>query len=230
MKLRHNLLKKPLLFLILIAILIILVSLFFPKKSATLSSGEERLAEKIDFDKQVLVLVKKETGKELKQLNGYDLGTDEKVPVKGISFGIPQDSAIRLIYSMRTKLTPLGYSAFLTERNFGIDRQEDEIGILKTTDEYEILRVRHTNGYNYDIGPENIVAKLKEWDNRYQLEIIGADLDWFEARFSKTPDNMTSFAKEVYDFCPDVVDQGTETVEKLAEEMMREKTIYCWWD
>lgn len=229
MKFRYKLLKRSLL-LFLVVILIIAALLFLPKKSTTLSSNEEGLAEKIDFDKQVLMLVKKETGKELKQLNGYNLETDEKVPVKGMSFKVPQNKAIRLIYSLRTKLTSMGYLAFLTERNFGIDRQEDEVGILKTTDEYEILRVQHTNGYNYDIEPEKIVSKLKEWDNRYQIEIIGAGLDWFEARFLKTPDNMTSFAKEVYEFCPDVVDQGSETVAKLAEEMSREKTIYCWWD
>lgn len=230
MKFRHILLKRPLLFLLLIVVLIVAVSLFLPKKSTTLSSKEESLAGKINFDKQVLLLIKTETGKELKQLKGYDIETDEDINVSGISFKVPENEAIKLIYSLRSKLTPTGYSAFLTERNFGIDRQEDEVGILKTTDEYEILRVQHTNGYNYDIGPEEIVAKLKEWDNRYSLDIIGADLDWFEARFSKTPNNMTAFAKEVYEFCPDVVDQGTETVEKLAEEMSREKTIYCWWD
>ena len=40
----------------------------------------------------------------------------------------------------------------------------------------------------------------------------------------------TAFAREVYAFCPDVVDQGTETVEALAAEMKQENTVYLWWD
>lgn len=222
--------KSILLFLLIIVSVVGFAFLSLPKKSATLSSTEEMLAEKIGFDKQVLTIVKKETGKELKQLKGYDIETDEEIEVNGISSEVSQEDALLVVYVLRTTLSPMGYLAFLSERNFGIGGQNDELGILKTTDEYEILRVKHTNGYNYDIDSQEIITKLKEWDNRYQLEIVGADFDWFEAEFLKTPDNMIAFAEEVYEFCPDVVEQGTETVEKLAEEMKREQTIYCWWD
>lgn len=222
--------KSILLFLLIIISVLGFAFLSLPKKSMTLSSVEEMLAEKIGFDKQVLTIVKKETGNELKQLKGYNIETDEEIEVNGILSEVSQEDALLVVYVLRPTLSPMGYLAFLSERNFGIAGQNDELAILKTTDEYEILRVKHTNGYNYDIDSQEIIAKLKEWDNRYQLEIIGADFDWFEAEFSTTPDNMIAFAKEVYDFCPDVVEQGTETVEKLAEEMKREQTIYCWWD
>lgn len=222
--------KSILLFLLVIISVIGFIFLSSPKKSVTLSSTEEALAEKIGFDKQVFTIVKKETGKELKQLKGYDIETDEEIEVNGISSKVSQEDALLIVYVLRPTLSPMGYLAFLSERNFGIGGQNDELGILKTTDEYEILRVKHTNGYNYDIDSQEIITKLKEWDNRYQLEIIGADFDWFEAEFLTTPDNMIAFAEEVYEFCPDVVEQGTGTVEKLAEEMKREQTIYCWWD
>jgi hypothetical protein len=41
---------------------------------------------------------------------------------------------------------------------------------------------------------------------------------------------MVAFAREVYAFCPDVVDQGTGAVEALAAEMSRTNTLYLWWD
>jgi hypothetical protein len=41
---------------------------------------------------------------------------------------------------------------------------------------------------------------------------------------------MLAFAREVYQFCRDVVEQGTETVEKLAAEMKRSNRMYLWWD
>lgn len=230
MKSKRDFLKRLPALLLFIALVITVALILLTKKSTTISPQEDELALKIGFDKQVLVLVKTETGKELKRLKGYNLEKDEEIDVNGLSFEVSPTEAVKQVYNLREKLTPLGYLAFLTERNFGIGQQNDEIGLLKTTDEYDILIVQHTNGYNYDIGPEEIITKLKEWDKRYSLEIIGADLDWFEARFSKAPDNIDVLAKEVYEFCPDVVDQGTETIEKLAQEMQTEKTLYCWWD
>jgi hypothetical protein len=35
---------------------------------------------------------------------------------------------------------------------------------------------------------------------------------------------------EVYEFCPDVVDQGTDTVEGLESEIKKSGTIFLWWD
>jgi hypothetical protein len=39
-----------------------------------------------------------------------------------------------------------------------------------------------------------------------------------------------TLAEEIYSMCPDVVDQGTGTVEELAREMKESKLLYFWWD
>ena len=70
----------------------------------------------------------------------------------------------------------------------------------------------------------------KEWDASYGLVFRGIAFDWVEAEFKKQPEDMLGFAQEVYKFCPDVVDQGTETVPALAAEMKRTNTLYLWWD
>jgi len=36
--------------------------------------------------------------------------------------------------------------------------------------------------------------------------------------------------KELYDFCPDIVDQGTGTMEALKLEITRTRELYLWWD
>lgn len=83
---------------------------------------------------------------------------------------------------------------------------------------------------NYDISPEMVIARLKKWDAEFGLVLSGVSFDWMEAQFKRRPGNMLEFAKEVYAFCPDVVDQGTETVEALAKEMKRTNTLFLWWD
>ena len=101
---------------------------------------------------------------------------------------------------------------------------------MKADDPYVILRAVGTNGWNYDVGPDKVVARLKEWDQRYGLVFRGIGPDWAEAEFKTQPRDMLAFAREVYAFCPDVVDQGTETVEALADEMKRDNVVYLWWD
>lgn len=55
-------------------------------------------------------------------------------------------------------------------------------------------------------------------------------LGFDEAVFKKTPADMDAFAREVYEFCPDVVDQGVGTVHALAREMRKTGALYLWWD
>ena len=58
----------------------------------------------------------------------------------------------------------------------------------------------------------------------------GLIFDWFEAAFETPPKDYTKFAREVYAFCPDIVDQGAGSVEELAKEIERTKSVYLWWD
>ena len=41
---------------------------------------------------------------------------------------------------------------------------------------------------------------------------------------------MQSFAQEMYEFCPDIVEQGTGSIEELIEEIKETKKLALWWD
>ncbi|MGQ0423169.1 DUF4253 domain-containing protein, partial [Bacillus sp. HC-Mk] len=55
---------------------------------------------------------------------------------------------------------------------------------------------------------------------------------WVDAIFSALPtdEEMQSFAQEMYEFCPDIVEQGTESIEELVEEIKKTKKLFLWWD
>lgn len=146
----------------------------------------------------------------------------------GLQFDYAGKDAREGVYSLKDKLRKHGYFIFVCENNFG-DRP-DKIGVIKSDDQFDILRFMATNGCNYDIETVDVIAKLQEWHNKYPLEIVGAALDWVEARFIGATPDYNTFAQEVYEFCTDIVDQGTETVEALAEEMESSSTLYLWWD
>ena len=101
---------------------------------------------------------------------------------------------------------------------------------MATTDPWEYLAIVRTDGINYELTHEDVVTRLREWDAQYGLRITGANFDWLEARIERMPTDLLAFARAVYAFCPDIVDQGTESVEALADEIRRSGSLYLWWD
>ena len=59
--------------------------------------------------------------------------------------------------------------------------------------------------------------------------LTGIGFDTLEGFFTAPVANPDSLAKLMYQFCPDIVDQGTETLGALASEL-RKGNLYFWWD
>jgi len=192
----------------------------------TLSPYAEAVAKIIKFDRQVLLLVKEESGESIHRLIGYD-EKGYQIVADGIYVPVPEDKTESILGSLRKKLAPLRYMAFIVELNAAI--KTDKIGVLKGTDQYDILRIMHTNGDDFDISNEDVIEQLKEWEKAYPFVIIGAENDWVEIEFKTLPKDLKSFAEEVYDFCPDAVDQGGSPAE-LANEIQQTKRLFLWWD
>jgi hypothetical protein len=191
-----------------------------------LSQDEKSLAVRASLDEGILGLARG-YGDTLEQLESMD-DNGELHPVEGISFQVPSTKALETTRTLQKELGPKGCLVFWLEMNFGI--APDKIGIMKGSDQFDIVKLRRTDGINLDIEHEKVVARLKEWDASYGLKIIGANQDWVQAEFLRQPTDMLAFAREVYEFCPDVVDQGVESVDALAREMKTTNTVYLWWD
>jgi hypothetical protein len=88
-------------------------------------------------------------------------------------------------------------------------------------DKYADLKKCGTNGANYGLGPEDILAKFQEWDKLCDFSLSEIELDRVTVSFRSLPEDLDSFARDVYDFCPDTVDQGFGCIEEMigaAEE------------
>ena len=170
----------------------------------------------------------KSRGRNLRQLE-VENGDGQRVPASGLTVDVPQARTKRAVRELRV-LAPRGFTVFVSGQNFGINGEPDRVSAMAAESFYDVLTAVGTAGWNYDLGPEAVAERLREWDSRYGLVLVGAGGDWLEAEFIRCPTDMLAFAREVYAFCPDVVDQGTGTVEALGEEMRRENAVYLWWD
>lgn len=131
--------------------------------------------------------------------------------------------------TLRTTLKQRGYLLFKSEESFGSG--SDKYAVLKTSDQFDIVQFRATNGQNYDISNDSVLRKLHMWYKQQPFEITGAGPDWLEVHLDKlSASSAMTFAGEVHEFCPDPAEEGAETVENLAAEMMETKKLLLWWD
>lgn len=207
--------------------IMLLMAAAAPQPRQGLSPSDLHLASEIDFEPDVLALVKEEAKGPLHRLSGYD-EEEYQIMVNGIVISVPWSRTDQVLRSLREKLKPRKYMAFRVEINNAL--KVDRIGILKGTDQYEILRIMHTNGDDAEVSSEEVIAKLKQWEKRIRFEVIGAENDWVEIEFRTMPQDLDGFVKEVYEFSPDTVDEGAGSLDELIKDISVTKRLVLWWE
>ncbi len=200
---------------------------FAAECAPALTSHEERLADQVGMDKDVLLVVREEARNDLHHLIGYD-EKGYQIMAAGVVVSVSQGRTETVLRSLREKLRRRQYMAFLIETNNAIKR--DKIGIIRGTDQYDILRIMHTNGEMDDVSHEEVVERLKVWEKKYPFEIIGAENDWVEIEFQAVPPDLKAFVQEVYDFSPDTIDEGAGSVAELIKRVASTRRLHLIWE
>lgn len=161
--------------------------------------------------------------------SNYDFGRgrDERC----LSVVLPEERARALPGDLRGRL-PGGAVAFIgTTRWLGDERPGGmEVVVGSGESQFDIPRLARTNGVNYGLDTEAIVAKLREYDALCGITITHAETDTIEFTIRRNPPDLAAFAADVYAFCPDTVDQGVGRVEELADSIDVAGEVFLWWD
>jgi Domain of unknown function (DUF4253) len=203
-----------------------------------LTESEKRMCDTLQIDSTIIQDIRQVCANKFEPFHyslskSYKDGVESELDpiyLKGLVCSEHNSKSYNLIFSLKDNLHKKGYTIFLLENNFNINGKLDNIGILKTTNQYSVLKQIGTDGINYDITNDSLIKIIKQFDKKYSLELVGASGDWCEFVINKEPQDWKEFANEVYKVCPDVVEQGTETEEALANEMKKSKRLYFWWD
>jgi hypothetical protein len=131
-------------------------------------------------------------------------------PAAGLSVPVADGEAAEdLMTALRPRLVPLGCRAFWSERpGPGGSGRADEVIIVPAGDPYAPLRLRRTDGANYDVSTDDILDRLRQWEQLCRFEVVGAAASWAALKFETLPSRPCAFPEEVYLFCPDTVTQG----------------------
>jgi len=208
------------------------------KELILLDDHDKKVCDSIGFDTLVLSKIRNHSDNLFSVFYRESYYVDDSVKDSletkrlglGLSFKATNEMAPTLVDLLSNDLFNLGYTIFISEQNFGIQDSPDQISVLKTKDKFDVLKFQRTDAANYGIDNDSLLQVLAVFDKKYSLKIDGAGPDWCQFEILQSPDNWMDLANEVYKVCPDVVSQGTETVEALADEMKRTKKLYFWWD
>lgn len=174
-------------------------------------------------------LVERVSGELVRDYMTHDFGRARSSA--GISVIVPEGDALDVVAAIRAKLGA-GYSAFLgTTLWLGdeVHPGEVEVVVAPIEEKWDILRLARTDAVNYDMQTEDVIDWLSARDSMLQIDILQANTDTVFAALGAVPADIDSFLKELYEFCPDIVDQGTGSVEGLRE-MIDGRVLYLWWD
>jgi uncharacterized protein DUF4253 len=101
----------------------------------------------------------------------------------------------------------------------------------KDKDMFALLVEAETNGDNYDISTEDIIARLKKWQEICSFRIFYAEHDTVDLAFDSLPKDTEAFIREAVEFCPDLVMDDPETeIPHLIEMLKKSKILRLWWD
>lgn len=207
-------------------------------KGPLLTAADIHLCDSLQLDSSVFSLVRAQTDSvlqsfpaDLELFLGKELDVDSSFqPIAGFVFHAASFNSTQILNSVYNELRGKGYTIFLMERNYGIGSRSDVLAVLHTVDKYRILKQVQTDGINWDIDNDSLQSIIRRFDKAYSLDLVGAGLDWCEFTIRQPPTDWLKLANEAYAVCPDIVDQGTGTVERLAEEMKQGRQLYFWWD
>ncbi len=137
-----------------------------------------------------------------------------------------------LVEGVRAKLPP-GWVAYVGEIGWATAKRKKmrvEVVVGPGREQWDIMRLAHVDATNWEMTVEGLIKKLRGFHERVGLDIWRADGGSVEADIERLPADLAAFAAEVYEFCPDTVDQGLETVDALAAQIRSTKRLSLWWD
>lgn len=206
------------------------------EKGSQLSSQELALVQKLEFDEKLIADLKQELDVSFFQYESSDPGYSYEdgelertgvIPVLGISFEYEEEHVPALLEQKRGIFHAKGYLIFESEStSLGYP---STVTILKSVDQFDILRIEKPDGINYDILPEDVFQRLEAWDQKYGIEIYGADYSWVNLRI-KSPIDIEQLALEIFEFCPDIIGHSEENVGEIEHYLSEGLILSFWWD
>jgi len=103
--------------------------------------------------------------------------------------------------------------------------------MAKEKDLFAPLVEAETNGDNYDISTEDIIAHLKKWQKVCSFTLSEVDYNQVTLNFDTLPKDVDAFVKDAVECCPDLImDDEEAEIPILKKQLAETRKLGLWWD
>jgi ankyrin repeat protein len=107
---------------------------------------------------------------------------------------------------------------------------QSTLAAIPTTRWQDALALMQTNGVNCGIGPGYVIEWMEDLMKSHPFQLTTVAHNILAGHFRDEVKDPDDLAQRMYDFCPDIVDQGTGTVKELADTLRESRSFFFWWD
>lgn len=189
----------------------------------------ESITEQQDWRRDAAQLLTQIYSNTVRMYSTFDFGRQQNPDC--ISIIVTHDTDITILLNLREKLKP-GLVAFIgTTQWLGKEKNDGaEVVVCLGSSQFDILRIAQSDAINYGMKTEDLIEKLQDYDRNFGINIFHAETDTLEFELVSMPANLTSFAEDIYQFCPDIVNQGCGSISELIEIIKMTGQVSLWWD
>ena len=154
---------------------------------------------------------------------------EEEEVLGGVSFKVPHEKIDPILTDLHEQFLEMGFYFFRYDNGYGFNGKPDAVAMLPTTDKYAVVALMMTSGNDFYVPNSGVIAWLKELEQEQPFVLSGIGYDYLEGIFTTSIKDPGALAERMYQFCPDIVEQGTDTVDELAQ-ILQSGCLYFWWD
>ena len=169
-------------------------------------------------------------GAPVRNYSTRDFGRDKNPDARSVV--VSTNRSRQALEEFRRRLDPKFIAFIGTTRWLGDEQHSDaeEIVVAEADSQFDALTIAQSDAANYDMFADDLIKKLRAYDELCGIDIFHAETDTIEFRLRTPPPDLAAFCADLYEFCPDIVDQGVGSVEALAAEIRNTHRVFLWWD
>lgn len=192
----------------------------------SLSENERVICDNLEFDKDLVLIVKNYVLDSMQSTPETDSVYNNFLK-KGLCTRSYSETDYEFVLAHKEQFRKKGYLLFI----FGNEKNlSNYIAILKGNNELDLIKWSRTNAINYGINNKKLYNKFAKWKVENDFWILGVGLDFIFIKFKGKIKNVSAFANEVAEFCPDAISQGAGDLLSLNSLIKQMNGMYFWWD
>lgn len=152
--------------------------------------------------------------------------------VPGVKFkSVKENIAYEIIDRYFDKVKQSGNYLYLTNLDFDESFSSHyDVIIAPISNQLDLIKFVGTEPVNYGLSNQDVIEWFRQKEAEFDFDIIVADVSRIETKLKTNPTSFEKLGKEIYDFCPDVIDQGHEDMNELINYLKSTKHMWFWWD